>query len=298
MNTIHYIYELIDPRTDETRYIGESKKGVKRLYGHLKESLHGITYKCNWIKELKNEKLIPIINIIDQTTEDKIGDLETFYINLYKSWGFKLTNIAPGGHRPSSRLGKKNTPEHNANILFGKTLEGKKIKEQQERKKLERLAKGRTLHMITPEARSKAINTRKRNAEKNGFYFSDEHKKNLSKACIDKIVTEKTRQKISNSLKGRVSPRKGIKLSKEQILNIVEKNTGMPNPSANCPILIFDLQENLIKECKSRKEASLFLKVSGQTISITCRGKRKNSIIKNYIVKYKYLKGRLHTNGN
>jgi len=63
-----YIYELIDPKSNKPRYIGKSNNPQKRLESHLKEKKN--TYKNNWIKKLKKENLIPVLNIIDEVSID------------------------------------------------------------------------------------------------------------------------------------------------------------------------------------------------------------------------------------
>ena len=53
------IYILIDPNTNEIRYVGMTKLSLKhRLSLHLKEKKK-ITYKSHWIYSLKNNNQIP-----------------------------------------------------------------------------------------------------------------------------------------------------------------------------------------------------------------------------------------------
>ena len=53
MKTV-FIYELIDPKTNETRYVGKSVDPQGRLNkGHLGDNK--TSHKRNWIKSLKEE---------------------------------------------------------------------------------------------------------------------------------------------------------------------------------------------------------------------------------------------------
>lgn len=91
----YFIYELIDPRTDETKYIGKTINLEERLKGHINEyKSNKTTLKINWIKSLEKKGLIPIINVIDT---DEVNFWEIFYIQLYKSWNINLTNMTIGG---------------------------------------------------------------------------------------------------------------------------------------------------------------------------------------------------------
>lgn len=111
------IYTLKDPITNEVRYIGKTKrKLVDRMYSHTsnykleKEK----SYKNSWIKSLKNKNLKPIIEELDLVEENNWEFWEQFYINLFKSWGFKLTNMTKGGEGSSGGkgcLGYKHTEE-------------------------------------------------------------------------------------------------------------------------------------------------------------------------------------------
>lgn len=111
------IYTLKDPITNEVRYIGKTKrKLVDRMYSHtsnykLKKEK---SYKNSWIKSLKNKNLKPIIEELDLVEENNWEFWEQFYINLFKSWGFKLTNMTKGGEGSSGGkgcLGYKHTEE-------------------------------------------------------------------------------------------------------------------------------------------------------------------------------------------
>lgn len=109
------IYTLTDPITKQVRYIGKTKGTlVQRMYAHIsnyklkKEKSH----KNSWIINLKNKGYLPIIEELDLVEESEWVFWEQFYINLFKTWGFNLTNITLGGEgNPGGKgcLGYKHT---------------------------------------------------------------------------------------------------------------------------------------------------------------------------------------------
>ena len=106
-----YIYELIDPRTKEPRYIGKTVNIKTRLQSHLKSKY--VCYKNSWIKNLIKQNLKPVLNIIDEVNESEWQFWERHYISLYKSWGFNLTNMTSGGEGVKSY---KWTEQHKKNL--------------------------------------------------------------------------------------------------------------------------------------------------------------------------------------
>lgn len=120
----YYIYELIDPITNKTMYIGKTKDIDRRYKNHLycnrgKESK--VNYKKLWIKSLIDNNLEPIINVLDIVSYEDQNYWEKFYIALYKSWGIELLNMTSGGSGFSNLT---ITDNHKNNI--SKSLTGKK----------------------------------------------------------------------------------------------------------------------------------------------------------------------------
>lgn len=101
MEEIKYtIYKLIDPITNEVRYIGLTFNSLKqRLKSHLSEKSK--SHKSNWIQMLKSKGLKPIIESIecDIATYDECCEKEIYYIDRYISEGYNLTNMASGGNK-------------------------------------------------------------------------------------------------------------------------------------------------------------------------------------------------------
>ncbi len=64
MENLINIYELSDPRDQQPRYIGYTKKTIEdRLDEHLKEK--NKNHKVNWIKSLKKDNIIPYVRLIE-----------------------------------------------------------------------------------------------------------------------------------------------------------------------------------------------------------------------------------------
>ena len=95
----NFIYELIDPETNKPRYIGKTNNPKKRLQKHLNEcnKLGFWTPKNKWLLSLKDKGLQPMMNIIDETEEDNIDELEINHIKKYRELYDDLTNDTDGG---------------------------------------------------------------------------------------------------------------------------------------------------------------------------------------------------------
>ena len=101
MEEIKYtIYKLIDPISNESRYIGLTFNDLKqRLKSHCSEKSK--SHKSNWINQLKSKGLKPLIESIedDISSYDDVCEREIYWIDKYKSEGHPLTNMASGGNK-------------------------------------------------------------------------------------------------------------------------------------------------------------------------------------------------------
>jgi hypothetical protein len=92
------IYALIDPLTDECRYIGKTRMGLHaRLANHLgcKKAL----YSSHWIHGLKGQGYAPdVIELESGLSESEWPEAEQFWIAYFKMIGARLTNYTIGGH--------------------------------------------------------------------------------------------------------------------------------------------------------------------------------------------------------
>lgn len=124
------IYGLLDPRTQECRYVGKAKNAQKRLKEHFgKRALQRHTHFTQWIKSLKNKGLFPDIVILEETNSVNWKEAEIFWIGYMKFLGAKLTNGTSGGQggdlsvearekQATALRGRKRilSPEHRAKI--------------------------------------------------------------------------------------------------------------------------------------------------------------------------------------
>lgn len=89
------IYALIDPETEEIRYVGKTVAKIEyRLSAHICEAKKGKSksHKNSWIIHLLNKGLKPKVKLITET-EDNWIELEKYYISSFNN----LTNHSIGG---------------------------------------------------------------------------------------------------------------------------------------------------------------------------------------------------------
>jgi group I intron endonuclease len=101
MEEIKYtIYKLIDPISNEIRYIGLTFNDLKqRLKSHYSENSK--SHKSNWVKSLKLNGLKPIIESIEENilSYNEVCEREIYWIDKFKSEGHPLTNTDSGGNK-------------------------------------------------------------------------------------------------------------------------------------------------------------------------------------------------------
>ena len=123
-----YIYILLCPASQQVRYVGKTVNPRKRYNNHI--SPDNNYYVSRWIKKLKSKGLKPIFEIIDEITENW-EFWEQHYISLFKSWGYKLTNLTNGGEGVLGKIawnkGKKGIySEETMNKMRSRDLRGSK----------------------------------------------------------------------------------------------------------------------------------------------------------------------------
>jgi len=87
------IYSLSCPIDGQVKYIGLTSDSLeKRLAGHLANPTNGANY--NWFYKLSKENKKPIIEYVDSCSDNKREgmQLESHWIQQFKSWGFDLNN--------------------------------------------------------------------------------------------------------------------------------------------------------------------------------------------------------------
>lgn len=112
MRTIYYVYELVDPRTNQPFYIG--KGSGRRMFSHLKEATLDRAkqinrFKCAVINNIVSSGRAVIINKIQENLDEPTAyELEQVLISKYGkrcNGSGILTNITDGGDGRSN-LGK------------------------------------------------------------------------------------------------------------------------------------------------------------------------------------------------
>ena len=193
------IYVLIDPNTDEVRYVGKAIDLYTRIKNHYKPSrLITKTHKNNWLNKLLSENKYVKINVVEELENyDLLNKAEIKWIKFYKELGCDLTNGTEGGD------GGKMSPESIEKMK--KTKTGK----PHSKKHREAISKANIGHIVTNETKLKI------------------GAKNKSK-----IVSDETKLKMSESHKGQTSWNKGkspsletknkMRLARLKILSTIE----------------------------------------------------------------------------
>ena len=137
-----YIYSLIDPVTEEIRYIGKTVNPSQRLSAHIKSGYKKGSHKECWIYGLLEKNLKPKMNIIEECLDDSWIEREKYYIRTLPN----LTNHteggdSPSGHKMSEEAIKKMSESRKGsdNAFFGKThsYESRKVISEGNKKYLE-----------------------------------------------------------------------------------------------------------------------------------------------------------------
>lgn len=93
-----FIYTLIDPTTNEIRYVGKANNPERRLSSHIyQHSDASNPHKHNWIKKLRRQGLRPIMQIVEICADSEWKQREKYWIAKYRKSNHKLLNISAGG---------------------------------------------------------------------------------------------------------------------------------------------------------------------------------------------------------
>lgn len=208
------IYMLIDPRTDQVRYVGVTFRGKQRFNEHMSRAVTGgKTHRDYWIRSLILLGLRPIYQVIEQGRGDGWQDAERRWIAHYRQ-SSDLVNHTDGGDGtpgyiptpelrqkwstmragvpyPPDRIpamkGKHHTPEARAKISAAGTGRSQSASA---REKVSKARKGKPL-----SAEHKA----KLTAVRMGKKLTTEHKQNIA-------ATTKTRKPVLCIETGQIFP--------------------------------------------------------------------------------------------
>lgn len=117
-----FIYALVNPSTDKIFYIGATIDPYSRLMSHIYTKDWGGTKKQVLIHNLVTQEIEPELLVLDECHISKADFWESFYMDLYSSWGYELLqnkcipystvesrNFLPDKHKENP---KYNTPTH------------------------------------------------------------------------------------------------------------------------------------------------------------------------------------------
>jgi hypothetical protein len=94
-----FIYALIDPRSDEFRYIGKANDVMARFTSHLRDSIRRDTPVYRWVRKLAALDQEPRVCTLVRLTGDW-RQVERDVISEHRAMGCRLLNVADGGDEP------------------------------------------------------------------------------------------------------------------------------------------------------------------------------------------------------
>jgi len=200
------IYELVDPRTQETRYVGQTIQPLPIRLGKHLTSKKTKTHVYAWIRLLEAEGLKPVIREIVQVPGEHADTVECFLISYYRTIGARLTNHESGG-----RTNKTFSQVHREKIsaaLKGRPspLKGRSQPEEVKQKRAAAMV-GKT---HTPEAKAKMSTDRR--------------------GKPGRPTDQETKERIAAHHTGRPHPHKGAPRSEETKEKIAVTKRGRKMP--------------------------------------------------------------------
>src|SRR5260370_38321397 len=108
---LHFIYELIDPRTETVAYVGITTNPNSRLQQHV-NCMDENNEKIEWIQQLQKEALEPRMKILEivETREEAI-EKEKQGIQHYLSKGVSLSTIKNARQTTEKGTPRRYTPD-------------------------------------------------------------------------------------------------------------------------------------------------------------------------------------------
>lgn len=192
-----YIYALVDPRTQQCRYVGKADDPVRRLQRHLqKKRLQDRTHKATWLRSVVAAGFWPELFILEAVPKHGWAQAEKFWIAYLRMVGAELTNGTHGGDGGSFK-GEKN-PMHGRKGALHPCYGKPRTKEVIERIRAAQKGKKRN---IKPEVAEKLRAMAKaRTGEKNPFFgkkHSEETRLAWSKKRLGTKLTQYQKDRLS-----------------------------------------------------------------------------------------------------
>jgi predicted GIY-YIG superfamily endonuclease len=111
MNKPVTIYALLEPTSNEIRYIGQSIDPDTRLKSHVQTSFTGTTKRDRWIRSLLVNGKHPMLQVISVVSPEEANEAEVRAIKQAKSEGAKLVNGTESANGGSNHGKKRPRPE-------------------------------------------------------------------------------------------------------------------------------------------------------------------------------------------
>lgn len=214
------IYILIDPETQQVRYVGKANNISQRYKAHLNRARKHQIHKLNWISSLKNKGLKPIIEVVDIVLIEEWIFWENYWISQFKTWGFNLINYTNGGegstfgNQTSFKKGQVpwNTGKGNT-CLCEECGRSFKASISSKRRFCSRIC--------TSLYNSKNLNS---GTFKQGVEVWNRNKSGYTTSKKGQTISQEIRDKISASLKGRESGKKRITNQYDKNMNFIKEH--------------------------------------------------------------------------
>jgi group I intron endonuclease len=127
------VYGIIDPISNQLRYIGQTVNFNKRKSEHYRTAItqrsKARVYK--WLRSLYNKSIIPIFLILEECSIEVLDETEIFYIDYFKMLGCNLTNTTEGGKSKRGYKHSEKMKEKMSIIMKGNSWnKGKKLSKE------------------------------------------------------------------------------------------------------------------------------------------------------------------------
>lgn len=180
---MYSIYGLVDPRTGQLRYIGQTKRTVaKRLVDHLFSSKNKSNHKECWIAGIVSGGLVPEVFVVELAETKELADeYEIHHIAQFRSIGCDLVNLTAGGpglRSPSAETKRRISASRKGTWTGDKNPNYRRYYSAEERKRMSI----RNSALMTP-SRRQAI------AASVAATMTPEHRKRLADANLKKVCS-------------------------------------------------------------------------------------------------------------
>ena len=204
-----FIYVLIDPRDNEIRYIGVTKRTLEeRLDLHMR-CKKDQSHRRWWAQKLVRMGLKAKIDVVQQVPINCAAQAEIYWISYFKSIGCDLTNSTIGGEgtwgfKPSEKQ------NHNQSVRMKKWFS----EDSKRRKAVSLVHKGKAISESHKNIVSQAAKKRWEEWRANGRYTTPETRAKIGASKKGRKQSLSARLKMSAWRKGRPkSPEHRAKLA-------------------------------------------------------------------------------------